>query len=308
MATATGTNVKFVKVKTKKQYNDYTDKDGALIFVEDEKKIYVDGIAYGFSMLDVSGAFVELGGDTMTGDLNLGHNDIYDVGTLNFSNRGFIYASEDEEVMFFTSPTGDPLIELSGTTVDFFGATSITGIPEPKEDDSPISKGYLKTNVIDKIGVENGIATLDKSGKVPSGQLPSYVDDVLEYSDKESFPAVGVSDKLYVDTDTNRVYRWGGTAYVNVSDGNAHLEIGTTSSTAFRGDHGKTAYDHTKITTTNPHNVTKSDVKLGSVENYGIANEAEAKAGSSSQKYMTPQRTKQAIEHLAPKLSWTVVA
>lgn len=90
-------------------------------------------------------------------------------------------------------------------------------------------------------GAANGLAELDANGKVPSTQLPSYVDDVLEYSAKSSFPATGETGKIYVDTTTNLTYRWSGSAYVEIS---ASLALGTTSSTAFRGDYGNSAYAH----------------------------------------------------------------
>ena len=57
------------------------------------------------------------------------------------------------------------------------------------------------------------LATLDANGKIPSSQLPSYVDDVLEYSSKASFPTTGEKSKIYVDTTSNLTYRWGGSGY-----------------------------------------------------------------------------------------------
>ena len=90
-------------------------------------------------------------------------------------------------------------------------------------------------------GVANGVASLDASGVIPSSQLPSYVDDVLEYDKKASFPTTGETGKIYVDKLTNLTWRWGGTAYVEISPS---IAIGTTSSTAFAGDKGQTAYTH----------------------------------------------------------------
>ena len=113
-------------------------------------------------------------------------------------------------------------------------------------------------------GTANGVAELDENGKVLSAQLPSYVDDVLEYSSISAFPATGESGKIYVALDTNKTYRWSGTGYTEISES---LALGETSSTAYRGDRGKTAYDHSQITSGNPHNVTKSDVGLGNVNN-----------------------------------------
>lgn len=87
-----------------------------------------------------------------------------------------------------------------------------------------------------EMGVANGVATLGADGKVPSGQLPSYVDDVLEYENKASLPAKGETGKIYVAKDTNLTYRWSGSAYVEIS---ASLALGETSSTAYAGDKGK---------------------------------------------------------------------
>ena len=87
-----------------------------------------------------------------------------------------------------------------------------------------------------EMGVASGVATLDTSGKVPSSQLPSYVDDVLEYDTKSNFPTVGETGKIYVDKTTNITYRWGGSSYVEISPS---LALGETSSTAYAGDKGK---------------------------------------------------------------------
>jgi len=83
-------------------------------------------------------------------------------------------------------------------------------------------------------GAANGVATLGADGKVPSTQLPSYVDDVLEFANKDAFPATGESGKIYVALDKNLTYRWGGTAYVEISQS---LAIGTTANTAAAGNH-----------------------------------------------------------------------
>ena len=148
------------------------------------------------------------------------------------------------------------------------------------------------------VGVAGGIAELDSLGKVPASQLPSYVDDVLEYADLSSFPATGESGKIYVAQDTNKTYRWSGSGYVVISE---TLALGETDSTAYRGDRGKTAYDHSQSTHartdatktessstngnikingtettvythpgsgTNPHGTTASDVGLGNVGNF----------------------------------------
>lgn len=76
--------------------------------------------------------------------------------------------------------------------------------------------GYTPENSSNK-GVANGYASLDGSGTVPASQLPSYVDDVLEYANLASFPITGTTGKIYVDLATNKIYRWSGSIYIEVS-------------------------------------------------------------------------------------------
>lgn len=89
-------------------------------------------------------------------------------------------------------------------------------------------------------GKANGLASLDDSGKVPSTQLPSYVDDVLEFTQLDQLPKPGESGKIYVVTSTNLQYRWSGSDYVEISKS---LALGETSSTAYPGDKGKATTD-----------------------------------------------------------------
>jgi len=92
-------------------------------------------------------------------------------------------------------------------------------------------------------GTANGVAELDANGTVPSAQLPSFVDDVLEYNDFASLPATGETGKIYITLDDNKTYRWGGSVYVTIG---TSLALGETSDTAYRGDRGKIAYDHSQ--------------------------------------------------------------
>lgn len=165
--------------------------------------------------------------------------------------------------------------------------------------------GYTPLNQSLK-GSASGLAELDSNGKVPSSQLPSFVDDIVEgylsggkfYKESAHTTEIsGETGKIYIDLHTEKTYRWSGSAFVVISE---TLALGETSSTAYRGDRGKTAYDHsqsahartdaTKVeasttngnikingteTTvythpsgTNPHGTTKSDVGLGNVGNF----------------------------------------
>ena len=89
-------------------------------------------------------------------------------------------------------------------------------------------------------GQPGGLAELDSTGKVPAAQLPSYVDDVLEFSTKAQFPQTGETGKIYVAKDTNLTYRWTGTQYLEISQS---LALGETPSTAYSGDKGKANRD-----------------------------------------------------------------
>lgn len=89
-------------------------------------------------------------------------------------------------------------------------------------------------------GQPGGLAELDSTGKVPAAQLPSYVDDVLEFSTKDQFTQTGKTGKIYVAKDTNLTYRWTGTQYLEISQS---LALGETPSTAYPGDKGKANRD-----------------------------------------------------------------
>lgn len=104
---------------------------------------------------------------------------------------------------------------------------------------NPTTFNIAQSQVIDLVTDLSNKADL-VGGLIPSAQLPGFVDDVLEFADLASFPATGESGKLYTAADTNLVYRWTGSTYAVTS---SSLALGETSSTAYRGDRGKIAYD-----------------------------------------------------------------
>ena len=102
------------------------------------------------------------------------------------------------------------------------------------------------TTAITGLGAANGIATLDSNGQVPSTQLPSYVDDVLEYANIAAFPTIGETGKIYVETTGNTTYRWGGTAYVKITSGEVSSVAGKTGVvTLSKSDVGLANVDNT---------------------------------------------------------------
>ena len=168
----------------------------------------------------------------------------------------------------------DPITGLTATNVqdalvaikdiaDNGGVTGVKGDTETtyRKGDVSISKANVGLGNVtndaqvkrSEMGVANGVATLGGDGKVPAAQLPSYVDDVLEYDKKASFPTTGETGKIYVAKDTNLTYRWGGSAYVEIS---VSLALGETSSTAYAGDKGKALAERL---TTAEGNITSND-------------------------------------------------
>jgi hypothetical protein len=90
--------------------------------------------------------------------------------------------------------------------------------------------GFTAENSANK-GAVNGYASLDAGGKVPSTQLPSYVDDVLEFANLAGFPGTGETGKIYVTIDTNKTYRWTGSVYVEISASPGSTDAVTEGST-----------------------------------------------------------------------------
>lgn len=167
------------------------------------------------------------GKDGLTTAIKLGNR------TTNYTQSGGV----------ITIPAAD-ILPSTGTTTTLTELNYVHGVTS-----------NIQTQLNGKIatsqkGAANGVASLDDTGRVPSSQLPSYVDDVVEgYLSGSKFykesahttEIAGETGKIYVDLSTNKTYRWSGTAFVEIS---SSLALGTTSSTAFRGDYGNTAYTH----------------------------------------------------------------
>ena len=109
-------------------------------------------------------------------------------------------------------------------------------------------------------GANSGVATLDATGKVPSSQLPSFVDDVIEAANFAALPETGEGGKIYVTLDDNKTYRWGGTTYVEISAG---LALGETQGTAYEGSKG--AANAAAITALQSDKANKSEMAIEAV-------------------------------------------
>jgi len=111
--------------------------------------------------------------------------------------------------------------------------SSLSGIPStfaPAAHTQAISTVTGLQDALDAKQVAGTYATL-VGGTVPSAQLPSYVDDVIEYANLAGFPATGETGKILVARDTGKIYRWSGSAYVEISPSPGSTDSVTEGST-----------------------------------------------------------------------------
>jgi hypothetical protein len=168
----------------------------------------------------------------------------YEIGELHDVR---ISAVADNHILRYNSTRGvwENTAELTTAETDIANiedGTTIVGKANADKDGNEFDATYLKkasassTYVpLSSKGVANGVAPLDSNNKIPSIHLPGGVDDIKEFANLASFPATGEASIIYVALDTNIIYRWSGSAYVEIS---SSLALGTTSSTAFPGDRG----------------------------------------------------------------------
>jgi hypothetical protein len=132
------------------------------------------------------------------------------------------------------SSTGaDVILPLATATVDGLMAAAdkavIDAIPADVDYSTPdwnaaagapgeiLNKPDLGTAAFEDVGVAGGVPPLDANGKVPAVYLPSYVDDVIEVANQAALPATGEAGIIYVTADSNKIYRWSGTGYVEIA-------------------------------------------------------------------------------------------
>ena len=124
---------------------------------------------------------------------------------------------------------------IDDPTDDRYIKNKVTKISQLENDQQFVKQSDLNTELSKKADLADG--------KVPASQLPSFVDDILEFATLSAFPTTGEAGKIYVTLDTNLTYRWSGSGYVEISPS---LALGETSSTAYRGDRGEIAYNHSQ--------------------------------------------------------------
>lgn len=206
------------------------DTDSVILHPETEADIVTyDNTASGLNATDVKAAIDELksdmseitGGGVVTGVKGSAES-TYRTGQVNITKANVGLSNVDN-----TADADKPVSTAQQTAID-------NAVDAAKTD---AAGKYIP---LTQKGVASGVASLGTDGKVPASQLPSYVDDVLEYANLAGFPTTGETGKIYIAKDTNKTYRWSGTAYVEIS---ASLALGETASTAYAGDKGKANAD-----------------------------------------------------------------
>lgn len=209
-------------------------EDNILIHPETDAGIVkYDNTASQLNATDVKGAIDELkenldavtGGGTVTG-VKGEAEETYRTGQVTLTKANLGLGNVDD-----TSDMDKPVSTAQQAAIeDAIDGFSSTYIPASQK------------------GTPNGVASLDSTGKVPAAQLPSYVDDVIEgtyvnattFHDTEGSPVTPESGKLYIDTTTDKEYRWSGTQFSSIRDG---IALGETAETAYAGNKGKANAD-----------------------------------------------------------------
>lgn len=219
------------------------DKETGKSLMTADEHTKLDGIETGAQVNAVTGVKGNAENNYRTGEINISPANI---GLGNVDN---------------TSDANKPISTATQTALDGKQNVLTFDNAPAANSENPVKSSGVYSALAGKIstsakGAAGGVAELDANGKVPSSQLPSYVDNVVEYPTLSDFPATGESGKIYIALDTNLTYRWGGSDYAEISPS---IALGTTDSTAYRGDWG--AADRAAIgTLTDLQTTAKSDL------------------------------------------------
>lgn len=236
MAITKSTNkIQFIKANAAAYPEIKTQYPHCIFFAIDDKCIIVDDVKYGLGSKDLADTLKKLVTDiTISGNntIQLVNADKETVGTsITIDNAsstvdGLMSAADKAKFDSFFGGSGEganlsAIWNMIGTKKSDSGVQATTlwgGIDEVQDE--------LNT-FMDQKGKPNGLATLGTDGLIPSTQLPSYVDDVVEVPTEAGLPEKGESGKIYVTADTNLIFRWVVTD-VETGTGN-YVEIPRTS-------------------------------------------------------------------------------
>ena len=245
-------NNKFLIFSTVEKFNAKKSQisNDSIVFVKETNKqfLYTHGTYFYTSATDASELETRLSAvETLAG----GNEDAIEIINGDENTSGSILAAKKAVLdLIGTVEAGETVVSMIGDAASAASAAQ-DDIDDHKADTNnphsvtaaQVGLGNLTNDAQVKrteMGVANGVATLDANGLVPSSQLPSYVDDVIEVANYAALPATGEAGKIYVTLDDNKTYRWGGSAYAEIS---ASIALGETTGTAYEGSKGKANAD-----------------------------------------------------------------
>jgi len=197
----------------------------------------------------VTGSATYNGVDSVSIDVEVGDDSHEHTGaTIKVGTAGRVVITGEDESLNISAITETELGYLSGLTSNIQNQLNSKALSDHNHDAI-----YLKQILL---GANSGIAPLDENGKILAQYLPSYVDDVIEgsitnddfteFTDTNGIIVTPEAGKLYNDINANQMYRWGGTHYASVGGAGGGIALGETATTAYRGDRGKIAYEHSQ--------------------------------------------------------------
>lgn len=214
----------FIQLEEKGEYN---SKQGGFVLSDNIFKGN-DGSVLLYSSKPFDGRLLLVGGDLLSGDIlvtGLSYNDVNSQLSYKtadgITHTIYLGINEKFDKSNITQTIGDSGLKVMSQKV-------VTELLNDKLDKWYVvqTTGDSTDKVMSQKAVTDNFARL-VDGKVPESQLPSYVDDVVEYDSKSAFPVTGEEGKIYVDKSTNLTYRWSGSTYIQVGGGDLALENGT---------------------------------------------------------------------------------
>ena len=218
----------FVQLEKDGEYNsDYYNKTGSFVLSDNIFK-GSDGSVLLYSNEPYSGRLLVVGGKLLSGDslvTGLTYNSVNSQLSYKtadgITHTIYLGINEKFDKSNVSQTTGDSQLKVMSQKV----VTELLNDKLFKWDIVQTTGDSTDKVMSQKAATDNFARLVD--GKVPASQLPSYVDDVVEYDSKNDFPATGETGKIYVDKSTNLTYRWSGSTYIQVGGGDLALENGT---------------------------------------------------------------------------------
>jgi len=194
-----------------------------------------------------------IGGGSGSGDMEVATYDTNADGTVDSADTAA--ALTGAQATAITDNTSHTALTNNPHGVDAaaVGLGDVDNIPDA---DKPVSAAtQTALNLKASTASLAAVATSGDYSDLSNAPDLSVYDEIEQHATLAAFPVTGDVNKFYLAQNTGLMYRWTGATYENIS---AQLALGETSATAYRGDRGKTAYDHSQVSSGNPHAVTKT--------------------------------------------------